>query len=131
MRGVVACENAVPGRAYGYATNLQCNPRLTSWTTRRRRVPRPRGLQLLLRDGAAREAAGQDPGEQVGAGDAQPPGRHRRHLPRPGLAGDLPAILIGAARRGGRRAIGRRLRTALGTSRAVSCGRVDDVHALT
>ncbi len=66
------------------------DPPLTC-TPRRRRVPRPRRVQLHLGPVAARAAAGQDPGQRLALRPAQPQHGHHGHLARPGLAGRLAA----------------------------------------
>lgn len=57
--------------------------------SRRRRIPRPRGIQLPLGAVAAREAKGQDPGQRLTLRHAQQEYGHHGHLAGPRLARHL------------------------------------------
>jgi hypothetical protein len=74
--------NRSRSRSFGVATNPQP-------VSRRRRIPRPRGIQLPLGAVAAREAKGQDPGQRLTLRHAQQEYGHHGHLAGPRLARHL------------------------------------------
>lgn len=69
-------------------------PILLMTSSRRRRVPGPRSLQLLVRPLPAGAAEGKDPGQRLAFRHAQPEHGHHGHFLVAGLAGALEVVQV-------------------------------------